>query len=33
MRKNWLSLWTMLAGALIMVIGSAGTLHARNSPD
>ena len=33
MRKKLLSQWIMLAGALIMVIGSAGTLHAQNSPD
>ncbi len=33
MRNKLLSQWMMLAGALIMVIGSAGTLHAQNSPD
>jgi metallo-beta-lactamase class B len=33
MRKNLLRLWIMLAVAFIMVIGSAGTLHAQNSPD
>jgi len=29
MQKNWRSLWTILAGALVVVIGAAGTLAAQ----
>jgi metallo-beta-lactamase class B len=33
MQKNWLSLWIILVGALVAVIGSAGALYAQANTD
>lgn len=33
MQKKWLSLWIILAGAFVAVIGSAGTLYAQTNAD
>lgn len=33
MQKNWLSLWIILVGALVAVIGSAGALYAQANSD
>ena len=33
MQKNWLSLWIMLLGAFVAVIGSAGALYAQANAD
>src|SRR5262245_5202281 len=33
MRKNWLSLWIILLGAIVVVIGSAGPIYAQASAD
>src|SRR5262247_67572 len=33
MQKNWLSLWIMLLGAFVAVIGSAGVLYAQANAD
>src|SRR5262249_7839568 len=33
MRKNWLSLWIILLGAIVVVIGSAGALYAQANAD
>src|SRR5215467_8263852 len=33
MQKNWLSLWIILLGAIVVVIGSAGALYAQANAD